>query len=106
MALVLGPVLGGLDVEERASVFERFTPKTSFLLPTLATMTIVSGILLVGRIPHLSIPEAWLALLTAGTLVPVALLLRWQFDAVDADRTHHRHRHRPERRRVRCPSSS
>ncbi len=81
MALVLGPVLGGLDVDERASVFERFTPKTSFLLPTLATVTIASGVLLAGRIPYLTIPDAWLALLTAGTLVPVVVLIGWAFDA-------------------------
>jgi hypothetical protein len=83
MALVLGPVLGSLDVDERASVFERFTPKTSFLLPTLATVTIVSGILLVRRIPYLELPASWLAILTAGTLVPVAVLVGWNLDAFD-----------------------
>jgi len=83
MALVLGPVLGSLDVDERASVFERFTPKTSFLLPTLATVTIASGILLVGRIPYLTLPASWLAILTAGTLVPVAVLVGWNLDAFD-----------------------
>jgi hypothetical protein len=40
MGLVLGPVLGGLSPEERASVLFRFTPKMTFLMPVLATVAI------------------------------------------------------------------
>ncbi|MFB6353617.1 MAG: hypothetical protein ABEJ92_05980, partial [Halobacteriales archaeon] len=50
MALVVGPVLAGLSVEERASWFERFTPKMAFLMPTLATVTIFGGITLAVRL--------------------------------------------------------
>jgi hypothetical protein len=82
MALVLGPVIGGLDVEDRASVFSRLTPKTSFLLPTLATVTIASGITLALRIPAVfEHAHVWLALFTAVALVPTLLLIGWQFDA-------------------------
>jgi hypothetical protein len=44
MGAVLGPVLGGLDLDERASVFERFTPKMTFLMPVLAAVTITAGV--------------------------------------------------------------
>ena len=81
MALVLGPVLGGLDVEERASVFQRFTPKMTFLMPTLALVTIAGGITLVPRVSSLAVTDPWLALFTAGSTVPALLLIGWQFDA-------------------------
>jgi hypothetical protein len=81
MALVLGPVLGGLAVEERASVFERFTPKMTFLMPSLALVTIVGGITLAGRLGYFPHADPWLALFTAATLVPALSLIGWQFDA-------------------------
>jgi len=81
MALVLGPVLGGLSVEERASVFERFTPKTAFLLPTLALVTIVGGITLVERVGSFPAADPWLALFTAASVLPALALVGWQFDA-------------------------
>jgi hypothetical protein len=82
MALVLGPVVGGLDLEERASFFQRLTPKTAFLLPTLATVTIAGGITLALRLEYLfSHAHVWLALFTAASLVPTLLLVGWQFDA-------------------------
>ncbi|WP_336001191.1 hypothetical protein [Halorientalis halophila] len=83
LAIVLGPVLGGLTVQERASVFERLTPKTAFLLPSLALVTIAGGITLALRgpwaFPH---AHAWLALTTAATLLPALALIGWQFDAL------------------------
>jgi hypothetical protein len=82
MALVLGPVLGGLDVDERASFFQRLTPKTSFLLPTLAAVTIAGGITLALRLPGLfDHAHVWLALFTTAALVPTLLLVGLQFDA-------------------------
>ena len=81
MALVLGPVLGGLAVTERSQVFQRFTPKMTFLMPTLALVTIAGGITLaldMGYFPH---AEPWLAILTAATLLPALLLIGFQFDA-------------------------
>lgn len=83
MALVLGPVIGSLDVEDRANVFRKLTPKTSFLLPALATVTIAGGITLALRLPYLfSHAHVWLALFTAASLVPTMLLIGWQFDAL------------------------
>jgi hypothetical protein len=82
MALVLGPVIGSLDVEDRAKVFRNLTPKTAFLLPTLATVTIAGGITLALRLdPLFSHAHVWLALFTFVALVPTLLLVGWQFDA-------------------------
>ncbi|WP_121822379.1 hypothetical protein [Halostella salina] len=81
MALVLGPVLGGLSVEERASVFERFTPKMTFLMPALALVTIAGGITLAERLGYFPHADPWLALFTAASLVPAVLLIGRQFGA-------------------------
>ncbi|WP_425498767.1 hypothetical protein [Haloplanus salilacus] len=86
MAAVLGPVLGGLSVEERASVFERFTPKMAFLMPSLALVTIFGGVTLADRIGVFPYAEAWIAILTLATTVPALLILGWQFDAFDDPR--------------------
>ncbi len=78
---VLGPVIGGLSEEESAAVFERLTPKTAFLLPTLALVTITAGIVLALRrdlFPH---AEPWLALFTAANLIPALLLIAHRLDA-------------------------
>ncbi|MFC3477241.1 hypothetical protein [Halobacterium litoreum] len=84
MALVLGPVVGGLDLDERASFFERLTPKTTFLLPTLALVTIAGGVTLALRLPYLfEHPHVWLAILTALSLVPSLALVGWQLDVLD-----------------------
>ncbi len=71
MALVLGPVRGGLSVDQRASVFERFTPKMAFLMPTLALVTIAAGITLLMRIWSFPAADPWLALFTFATTVPL-----------------------------------
>ena len=86
MALVLGPVLGGLSVEARASVFERFTPKMTFLMPSLALVTIVGGVTLAERLAVFPHAQPWIALLTLATTVPALLLIGWQFDAFDDPR--------------------
>jgi hypothetical protein len=86
MALVLGPVLGGLSVEARASVFERFTPKMAFLMPSLALVTIGGGVTLAERMGLFPHAAPWIALLTLATTVPALLLLGWQFDAFDDPR--------------------
>ena len=82
MALVLGPVLGGLAVEQRASVFRRFTPKMTFLMPTLAVVTIAGGIALALRLDVFPNADPWLALFTAASLLPALALVGWQFDAL------------------------
>ena len=83
LGAVLGPVLGGLDEDESASVFERLTPKLSFLLPSLALVTIASGITLAQRVGVFPHAGPWLALFTAVNLVPILLLVGWRLDAWD-----------------------
>jgi hypothetical protein len=86
IGLVLGPVLGGLDPEERGSFFAKFTPKMTFLMPVLATVTITAGIQMgINRgFPHFM---PWLALMTAATVIPVVVLIGYQFDALTDTRT-------------------
>ncbi|WP_425499731.1 hypothetical protein [Halorarum halobium] len=81
MALVLGPVLGGLAVEERASVFQRFTPKMTFLMPALAFTTIFGGILLALRLGIFPNADPWIALFATASMVPALLSIGYQFDA-------------------------
>jgi hypothetical protein len=86
MGAILGPVVGGLGPEERGSFFARFTPKMTFLMPTLAAVTITAGI-------HLGLTRGfenftpWLALMTAATTIPVVVLIGYQFDALTDTRT-------------------
>ena len=81
MGTVLGPVLGRMDVERRAGFFSAFTPKMTFLMPTLAMVTIAGGVLMAFRIETFQHAEFWLALMTAGTLLPVVGLIGYQFSA-------------------------
>jgi hypothetical protein len=87
MGLVLGPVFGGLAVEERASVFRRFTPKMTFLMPALAVVTIFGGVTLaqeLGKFPH---ADPWIALMSTAITLPAVLLIAVQFDALRDRRT-------------------
>ena len=81
MALVLGPVLGGIAVEARADVFQKFTPKMAFLMPALALTTVFGGITLALRMGTFPNAMPWLALLTLATTVVPLLLIARQFDA-------------------------
>jgi hypothetical protein len=81
MGLVVGPVVGGLNEESSAAFFEKFTPKTAFLLPTIATVAIFGGITLAIRMNLLPSPNAWLALFTLVNVPGALLLIGWQFDA-------------------------
>lgn len=82
MALVIGPVLGGLSVDERASWFSTFTPKMTFLMPTLATVTIFGGITLAARIGKFPNSGAWTALFGLVAFGGATLLLGWVFNAL------------------------
>ena len=87
MGLVIGPVLGGLAVKERAAVFRRLTPKTTFLMPALALVTIFGGVVLaqrLGKFPH---ADPWIALMSTAISLPVVLLVAKQFDALTDRRT-------------------
>ena len=81
MAIILGPVLGGLAIEERSSVFQRFTPKMTFLMPTLALVTIFGGITLAQRLGVFPHSEPWIALFSTVAVLPSLLLIGWQFHA-------------------------
>ena len=81
MAMVLGPVLGGLDVKERAAVFQRFTPKMAFLMPTLAFTTIFGGMVLAAQMGLLPGLAAWGGLFSVVAMGPALLALGYQFDA-------------------------
>jgi len=84
---VLGPVLGGMDPEDRADFFGRFTPKMTFLMPALALVTIAGGITLALKIETFAYADQWLAVFTAVNTVPIVLLLGYQFDALTDWRT-------------------
>jgi hypothetical protein len=80
MGLVLGPVLGGADIDTRANFFERFTPKMTFLMPTLAVVTIFGGVTLaqrLGKFPH---SEPWIAIMSTAIMVPALLAIATQFN--------------------------
>lgn len=82
MGLVIGPVVGGLDEESASQFFQRFTPKSAFLLPTIAIVAIFGGITLAIRKPNLlPSPNAWLALFTLVNVPGALLLIGWQFHA-------------------------
>jgi hypothetical protein len=83
MALVLGPVLGSLNIDERASWFETFTPKMTFLMPALATVTIFGGITLAVRLGVFPNSGPWIALFVFVSFVAATLLLGRVFDAYD-----------------------
>ncbi|MFC6756437.1 hypothetical protein [Halomicroarcula sp. GCM10025894] len=80
---ILGPVIGGLDEEASAAVFERLTPKTAFFLPSMAFLTIATGIPLALRLGVFPNAGPWLALFTLFNVVPILLLLGWRLDAFD-----------------------
>jgi predicted neutral ceramidase superfamily lipid hydrolase len=87
IGMVVGPVAGGMTLDQRAGFFRRFTPKMTFLMPVLAAVTISGGVVLaleLGKFPH---ADPWLAMMTAAILVPVVLLVGWQFDALTHPRT-------------------
>ena len=81
MALVLGPVLGGLSARERAAWFETFTPKMTYLMPSLATATIFGGITLAIRLGDFPNSGPWVALFTFVAFVAATLLLGHVFRA-------------------------
>jgi hypothetical protein len=87
IGLVLGPVLGSQEPEQRAAFFTTFTPKMTFLMPALALVTIAGGIVLALRLGKFPNADPWLALMTAATLIPVVLLIGYQFDALTDPKT-------------------
>jgi len=78
MGAILGPVIGGLDTDEKAAFFERFTPKMTFAMPVLAIVTIVAGIVLALRRGLFPNAEPWLAIFGTVAGVPAMALIAYQ----------------------------
>jgi hypothetical protein len=98
MGFVLGPILRGLDLVARKQVLLRLTPRTLFLMPTLALITGTAGWFLASdlRFTELPWPEiAWvygaLALNTVmaiqglGYLLPTNLRVCFELQKVNPD---------------------
>lgn len=81
MGIVIGPVIGGLDEKSSSAFFQRFTPKSAFLMPSVALVTIAAGITLALRLGYFPNSEPWLALFTLVNLPGALLLIGWQFGA-------------------------
>lgn len=54
----MGPVLGGIEPQDRAKVFRRLIPKMTFLMPTLAAVATTSGLELAQRLGW-SLADPW-----------------------------------------------
>jgi hypothetical protein len=61
MGFILGPTLSRVGPRERAAVFKRLTPKTSFFMPMISGVAIGSGILLAMRFNILSLSHFWVS---------------------------------------------
>ena len=82
LGFVLGPVLRQVDVSVRREIATRLTPRTLFLMPTLAFITGTSGWYLTVQLGFLALPwpqfgwvAAALALITLLTIQGFAVLL-------------------------------
>ncbi len=82
MGFVLGPVLRQVDVSVRREVAIRLTPRTLFLMPTLAFITGTTGWYLTVQLGFLALPwpqfgwiVAALVLITVLTIQGFAILL-------------------------------
>ncbi|MBI2304001.1 MAG: hypothetical protein HYU86_04550 [Chloroflexi bacterium] len=72
MGFVLGPVLGGMEPKDRASVFKRLIPRMTFLMPVLAGVTATSGIQFAQRMGLFSLSSPWiLAALTVTAILTI-----------------------------------
>ena len=60
MALILGRVLGSLDIGGRVEVAKRLTPSTFFILPSLSATTITAGIYLAMSLGIFNFSYFWI----------------------------------------------
>lgn len=72
MGLVMSRVIRSLPVSQRAEVAKRLTPRTLFLLPSLAGTAITSGVYLAMAEGRFSLANPWI--LAAGVVVLVLLV--------------------------------
>ncbi len=59
LGFVLGPILGGMEPKDRAGLFKRLIPRMTFLMPVLATVTIMGGIELTQQLGY-SFSNPWI----------------------------------------------
>ena len=85
MGFVIGPVLRSVPFDTRRAVMTRLTPRTLFILPTLAIITGTSGWHLAGQMGYLdlSYPAYWwviaaLVIVTILTIQGIGILLPTQ----------------------------
>ncbi len=74
MGFVLGPVLGGMEPKDRATVFRRLVPKMTFLMPVLAAVTITSGIELTQWLGYASPSNLFASLANPWILATVVIV--------------------------------
>jgi len=72
MGLVMSRVMRSLTVPQRAEVAKRLTPRTLFLLPSLASTAITSGIYLAMSEGRFALSDPWI--LAAGVVVLILLV--------------------------------
>ncbi len=72
MGLVMSRVIRSLPTPQRAEVAKRLTPRTLFLLPSLASTAITSGIYLALAEGRVILSDPWI--LAAGVVVLVLLI--------------------------------
>lgn len=73
MGFVLGPILRGLDVAARRQILLRLTPRTLFLMPTLAAITATAGWYLAADLGFTALPWPEIAWIY-GALALVAIM--------------------------------
>ena len=74
LGFVLGPVLGGMESQDRATVFKRLIPKMTFLMPVLASVTIMASIALAGRLGIASLSNLSVSLSNPWILAAVIIV--------------------------------
>ncbi len=70
MAIIMGRILGSLDISGRVEVAKRLTPSTFFIMPSLAATTITAGIYLAMSLGVFNLSYYWIiiALAVVGVL--------------------------------------
>jgi hypothetical protein len=70
MAIIMGRILGSLDITGRVEVAKRLTPSTFFIMPSLAATTITAGIYLAQFLGVFNLANYWII----ATLIILAIL--------------------------------
>lgn len=68
MGVVIAPVMSTTEPQQRAEFFKRLIPKMTFVMPVLATVAIIGGIVLASRMGMLTAENPWMVGAWAITL--------------------------------------